>query len=165
MISIEVPGRGALAFEHLILDLNGTLATDGIVSEAVAGRLRELLSGVQVHLVTADTFGTASTLEHLGIHILALGPGAQVEAKAGFVRGLGASRTVAIGNGMNDEGMLREAALGIVVVGREGAAARVLLAALSIGASEGRFFTPPARDTAQGGEGRSFLADDGLYRW
>jgi soluble P-type ATPase len=129
MINIEVPGRGMLGFEHLVLDLNGTLATDGIVSEPVAGRLRELLSRVQVHLVTADTFGTASALEALGLHILILGPGDQVEAKAVFVRKLGASRTVAIGNGMNDEGMLREAALGIVVVGREGAAARALLAA------------------------------------
>ena len=129
MISIEVPGRGVLGFEHLVLDLNGTLATDGIVSEPVAGRLRELLSRVQVHLVTADTFGTASALEALGLHILILGPGDQVEAKASFIRKLGASRTVAIGNGMNDEGMLREAALGIVVIGREGAAARALMAA------------------------------------
>jgi soluble P-type ATPase len=79
--------------------------------------------------VTADTFGTASALEPLGVHILVLEPGDQVEAKARLVRKLGASRTVAIGNGMNDEGMLREAALGIAVIGREGAATRALLAA------------------------------------
>lgn len=105
MISIEIPGRGVLAFEHLVLDLNGTLAVDGIVSEPVAGRLQELLAQVQVHLVTADTFGTASALEALGAHILVLGRGNQVEVKKSFVRKLGASRTVAIGNGMNDEGM------------------------------------------------------------
>jgi soluble P-type ATPase len=129
MVNIEIPGRGVLEVEHLVLDLNGTLATDGVVSEPVAERLRELRSRVQVHLVTADTFGTASALEPLGLDILVLEPGDQVEAKARLVRKLGASRTVAIGNGMNDEGMLREAALGIAVIGREGAATRALLAA------------------------------------
>lgn len=36
MIRIEVPGRGTLELEHLVPDLNGTLAVDGIVSEPVA---------------------------------------------------------------------------------------------------------------------------------
>jgi len=129
MIQIEIPGRGLLEVEHLVLDLNGTLATDGIVSETVTQRLVSLLSRVQVHVVTADTFGTASALEPFGIRILVLGPGDQVEAKARYVQQLGASRTVAIGNGMNDEGMLREAGLGIAVIGREGAASQALLAA------------------------------------
>jgi soluble P-type ATPase len=129
MIVFEIPGRGRLELEHLVLDLNGTLATDGMVLESVAGRLKDLTPHVQIHLVTADTFGTASALEPLGVDIVVLGPGDQVEAKAAFVRELGASRTVAIGNGMNDEGMLREASLGIVVLGREGAAARAILVA------------------------------------
>ena len=129
MINIEIPGRGVLEVEHLVLDLNGTLAMDGTVSKPVVERLRDLRSRLQVHLVTADTFGTASALEPLELDILVLEPGDQVEAKARFIRKLGASRTAAIGNGMNDEGMLREAALGIAVIGREGAATRALLAA------------------------------------
>jgi soluble P-type ATPase len=42
---------------------------------------------------------------------------------------LGTSKTIAIGNGSNDESMVREAAVGIAVVGQEGAAARTVLAA------------------------------------
>lgn len=129
MITIEIPGRGLLQIGHLILDLNGTLAVDGRLSTAVVDRVRALSSAVEIHILTADTFGTASALQALGVRILVLEPGDQVEAKARFVRELGASRTVAIGNGMNDEGMLREAALGIAVIGREGAAVRSLLAA------------------------------------
>jgi soluble P-type ATPase len=129
MITVDIPGRERLEIRHLVLDLNGTLATDGHVPPGVADRVRTLASLVQVHVLTADTFGTASTLESLNVHIVCLGPGDQIEAKAGSVRLLGRSHTVAIGNGMNDEGMLREAALGILVIGAEGAAVRSLLAA------------------------------------
>ncbi len=129
VIPVEIPGRGRLEIAHLVLDLNGTLATDGDVPPGVAERVRALGARVQVHVVTADTFGTAATLEGLGARIVRLGSGDQVEAKAAIVRGLGSEQTAAIGNGMNDEAMLGEAALGIAVIGREGAAVPALLAA------------------------------------
>ena len=129
MIMIEVPGRGGLEFHHLILDLNGTLATDGLVPPQVSNRVRALSASLAVHVVTADTFGSAGTLQGLGVQIVRLPTGDQVEAKAEIVRALGGDRTVAVGNGMNDEAMLREAALGVLVIGREGAAVRSLLAA------------------------------------
>jgi soluble P-type ATPase len=129
MIVLEIPGRGRVEMEHLVLDLNGTLAVDGVIPEVVAARIRELVASLRVHVLTADTFGTASGYAQEGLPVQVLEPGDQVEGKARFVRRLGAARTVAIGNGMNDEGMLREACLGIVVIGREGAAKPALLAA------------------------------------
>lgn len=129
VITVEIPGGGRLEIACLVLDLNGTLATDGHVPPQVADRVRSLGSRVQVHVLTADTFGTAAGLPDLGARIVRLEPGDEVKAKAAAVRELGASRTAAIGNGMNDMGMLREAALGIIVIGREGAAVRALLAA------------------------------------
>jgi soluble P-type ATPase len=129
MIAIEIPGRGRLEIAHLLLDLNGTLATNGQVPREIKARVRELADRVGVRLLTADTFGTARELEDLGIRVQILGAGDQVEAKARVVRECGASRTAAIGNGANDEVMLREAALGIAVIGKEGAAGRAVLAA------------------------------------
>ncbi len=130
MIAVEIPGRGSFEFHDVVLDLNGTLATDGIVPETVAERLRSLTLLLGVHVVTADTFGTAARLaSDNGIRVVRLLPGDQVAAKANIVATLGSAHTVAIGNGVNDEGMLREAALGILVIGREGAAVRSLLAA------------------------------------
>ena len=126
---VEVPGRAPLDIRHLMLDLNGTLATDGDVPGEVAERLRWLTAGFNVHILTADTFGTASRLRGLGVQVTVLGPGDQVAAKAAAIRVLGATHTAAIGNGMNDEAMLRDATLGILVVGQEGAAVRSLLAA------------------------------------
>jgi soluble P-type ATPase len=84
---------------------------------------------VTVHILTADTFGTASRLAGLGAQLTVLGPGDQSQAKATAIRAFGPAHTAAIGNGMNDEAMLRDAALGILVMGQEGAAVRSLLAA------------------------------------
>lgn len=129
MIRVEVPGRGVLELHHLVLDLNGTLATDGVVPPSVAGRVQALSGSLEVHIVTADTFGTAGALEGLGGRVVRLPAGDQVTAKADIVRALIGDRTVAVGNGMNDMAMLRDAALGILVIGREGAAVPSLLAA------------------------------------
>ena len=129
MLTVDIPGRGRLEVAHLVLDLNGTLAVGGIVPDAVVDRLRALSNDIGVHVVTADTFGTAARLHGQGIQIQVLPPGDHVEAKADIVRALGASHTIAIGNGSNDEAMVREAAVGIAIVGREGAAARTALAA------------------------------------
>jgi soluble P-type ATPase len=129
MIAVEIPGRGRLELRQLALDLNGTLAADGRVPADVIDRLKELGQALTVHVFTADTFRSAASLDAPGIRVVLLAPGAQVEAKAAAVRELGGASTVAIGNGLNDEGMLREAALGIVIIGREGAAVRSLLAA------------------------------------
>jgi P-type E1-E2 ATPase len=129
MLTVDIPGRGRLEIGHLVLDLNGTLAVDGLVAKTVVERLQALGRIVQVHVVTADTFGTAAKLHGLGAHVRVLEPGDQVEAKAALVRTLGAAHTMAVGNGANDEGMVREAAVGIAIIGREGAYARTILAA------------------------------------
>lgn len=137
MFAVDIPGRGRLEVAHIVLDLNGTLAVDGAVDGAVAQRLQALSRIAQIHVVTADTFGTAERLHGLGVHVQVLAPGDQVEAKAALVRSLGAAHTAAVGNGANDEGMVREAALGIAIVGHEGAYMRTAVAAdLAVGRIE-----------------------------
>jgi hypothetical protein len=61
MLVLDVPGRGQIQLSHLVLDLNGTLAVDGRVPESVAWRLRALSERLHLHVVTADTFGTAAS--------------------------------------------------------------------------------------------------------
>lgn len=52
----------------------------------------------------------------------------QDKAKLDFIQGLGVEQTAAIGNGRNDHLMLAAAALGIAVIGEEGASAQTILA-------------------------------------
>ena len=115
-LAIEVPGAGELRLEHLVLDYNGTLAVDGGLIAGVADRLHRLARTLQVHVVTADTFGRArSGLAGLPCTLSVLPPGEQDARKLEYVRALGAERVVAIGNGRNDRAMIGAAALGIAV--------------------------------------------------
>lgn len=129
-IRIELPGQGNLTIRALVLDLNGTVTTDGSLTPGVVERVRALLPFVEVFLATADTLGTASAIaQELGCELLALERGGEAEQKRDWVRQIGAGHTAAIGNGANDALMLQEAALGIAVIGPEGAAVPALLAA------------------------------------
>jgi len=130
MLSIAVPGYGDLQLEYLVLDYNGTLACDGELIEGVEDLLRSLAEDLQVHVVTADTFGKAeSRLKGLPCQLVVLPAEKQDVGKLAYVRRLGPQNTVCIGNGRNDRLMLKQAVLGIAVVAEEGAATETLLAA------------------------------------
>jgi P-type E1-E2 ATPase len=133
-VEIDIPGRGRYHLQHLVLDVNGTVASGGRLIEGVRKRLQHLrASGWGVHWITADTRGRQATLdEALGWpaeRIAAGAAGSEATQKAAFVQSLGAEAVVAIGNGSNDVAMLREARLGIAVLGPEGLALETLLAA------------------------------------
>ena len=130
MIEVNVPGRGVLSIEHLVTDVNGTLAVDGQLIEGLAKRIAALRDRVSVQMVTADTHGRQAVIDgQLALTALRLQPGNEAAHKAEIVRGLGAEKVAAIGQGANDAGMLKVAALGICVLSREGTALETLLAA------------------------------------
>jgi P-type E1-E2 ATPase len=123
MIELNIPGRGVLTIEHLVMDVNGTLAVDGILIDDVAKRIGSLRDRLTVHLLTADTHGKQATIDLLlNMHAVRLSSGNEVEQKAAYVRQLGAGCVAAIGQGANDAGMLKNAALGISVMSVEGLA-------------------------------------------
>jgi P-type E1-E2 ATPase len=121
MIDLNVPGRGLIHIEHLVCDVNGTLTLDGCLIDGVAQALARLSERVSVHLLTADTHGHQDEIDRaLNITAVRLQPGDEAGQKARFVQRIGAERTVAIGNGANDAGMLAAAALAICVLSPEG---------------------------------------------
>ena len=120
MLRIDVPGYREFALEHLVLDVNGTIAFDGRPLDCVAEALSGLDGVLAPIIVTADTHGTADTLgQALGVRLHVISSGDETEQKAVFVRELGADSVVAVGNGANDVAMLAAAALGICVIGAE----------------------------------------------
>ena len=127
MLTVEIPGGPRLQLEYLVMDLNGTLSERGLLIEGVAERLGRLTRDLELHLLTADTLGTARQLAaDLPVKVEIVASGAE---KANVVSRLGAERTVAIGNGQNDAAMLALAALGIAVMASEGAATAALVSA------------------------------------
>lgn len=130
MIELRVPGRGTLQLRHLVCDVNGTLAVDGELLPGVRQALQRLQDRLTLHLLTADTHGRQAHIDaQLGVQAVRVRPGDEAGQKAAYVRNLGAAQVVAIGQGANDAGMLREAAIGLCVLSPEGTAVEALLAA------------------------------------
>jgi P-type E1-E2 ATPase len=130
MIELTIPGRGVLALEDLVTDVNGTLSIDGQLIEGVAKRLFALRDRLTVHLLTADTFGRQDVIDQqLGLTAVRLTPGNEATQKADYVHSLGSDRVVAVGQGANDAEMLDAAQLGICVMSQEGVAKECLMAA------------------------------------
>jgi P-type E1-E2 ATPase len=130
MIELNIPGWGQLRLEHLVMDVNGTLAVDGQLLEGVSRLLKNLRDRLTLHLLTADTHGRQTVIDgQLGLKAVRIQPGDEAAQKAGYVRQLGAQGVVAVGQGANDAGMLKEAALGICVLSKEASAVEALLAA------------------------------------
>jgi P-type E1-E2 ATPase len=130
MIELNIPGRGLVELEHLVCDVNGTLAVDGRLLDGMVRSLSILRDRLRLHLLTADTHGRQELIDRqLNLQAVRIQPGDETGQKAEYVRRLGAGHVAAVGQGANDAAMLAEAALGICVLSPEGVALETLLAA------------------------------------
>ena len=130
MFKCDIPGFGSLRIRNLGLDYNGTLAIDGQPIAYVKEILQKLSTLMEIHILTADTFGTVKqNFEQESFFVEILQEENQAKQKEAYVRKLGAVETIAVGNGRNDHLMLKAAKLGIVVIQREGAAGIALKSA------------------------------------
>ncbi|HEA67367.1 MAG TPA: ATPase P [Desulfobacterales bacterium] len=130
MIEIDIPGYKKLHLKNLVLDYNGTLACDGEMLPGVKACLTKLAEELDIHVLTADTFGKArSGLNGIPCDLSILPLNRQDIGKLEVVERLDERHTVCIGNGRNDRLMLEEAVLGIAVIIGEGAAMECVTAA------------------------------------
>jgi soluble P-type ATPase len=121
MISIDIPGWGNMEIENVVMDLNGTLATDGKIPSEVKKKINSLAGLVRIYVVTADTQGTATEeIRELKVELIKIEGKDSKEGKFNFLKTLDLDKTVAMGNGNNDQLTLKEAALGIAILGDEG---------------------------------------------
>lgn len=129
MIRFNIPGLGDYTIEHLVMDVNGTLAVDGQLIDGVAEKLAFLREQLTIHLLTADTHGRQAVIDQqLSLSAVRIKPGNESLQKAEYVHGLGSEKVAAIGQGANDARMLESARLGICVMSVEGVARETLLA-------------------------------------
>lgn len=130
MIDVAIPGYGELKLKYLVLDYNGTLAVDGELLPGVKNALTDMATKLDIHVVTADTFGKVrSAMAGTPCKVTVLPIENQDTGKLEYVKGLGAEHTVCMGNGRNDKLMLREAALGVAVILGEGSSSETLMSA------------------------------------
>ena len=130
MLEIAIPGFGPVQLEYLVSDYTGTLSADGRLLPGVREQLDAIAGFMQIHILTADTFGmAASELEGIPceIHILT-GEDHDVQ-KEDYLRKLDPAKVMAFGNGINDRRMLKTARVGVAVSQEEGCAVEAILAA------------------------------------
>ncbi|MDD5244230.1 MAG: HAD family hydrolase [Syntrophorhabdaceae bacterium] len=127
MISVSVPGWGELEIEYLVLDYNGTCAFNGKLKEGVKEMLEKISRYIKIFIITSDTYDNVDReINVMGFNVLKVKKEESGTEKAKIVRELGPEKVVAIGNGANDAIMLREASLGIGVIGEEGCATSLI---------------------------------------
>jgi len=129
VIEIAIPGRGNYTIKNVVVDLNGTIAVDGNIIEGVKEKVAILSQELDIFLVTADTNKNAEGLiKDLPVTLYKIKEGEENNQKLQVVLKQGKDNTVSIGNGCNDISMLKESAIGICVVGGEGASAEAMMA-------------------------------------
>lgn len=131
MIDINIPGFGHVRVHHLVLDMNGTIATGGVIHESLREPLAVVKDSLDIHVVSADNYGTLAAMASsfgLQAHVLPR-VASEREEKLAFIQQLDPGRVVAMGNGGNDALMLQAARIGICVIGEEGAAREAIMAA------------------------------------
>ncbi len=127
-VNITIPHYQTLLLRHVVLDYNGTLAEDGILKEEAKTLLEALCERFSVHVITSDTFGSVkSQMEGFDLSVKVLQTDDHTMEKAAYVEGLTASSCVTVGNGNNDARMLKDAALGIALIGDEGCSTETLM--------------------------------------
>ena len=130
MFETEIPGFGHVRMKHLVTDFTGTLSVDGRLLPGVKELLNNVARIVKLHVMTADTFGTArDVLEGVECSLTVLSGEVIDIQKERYVRDLGAENVIAVGNGNNDRKMLAAARIGIAVIEGEGCSVNALLSA------------------------------------
>jgi soluble P-type ATPase len=130
MLEIAIPGFKDLRLMHLVLDYNGTMALDGASLDGLQERVEVLARSLEVHVLTADTFGTvAAALADWPCNVAVLKRRPEDQAKLDYLEKLKFGTTCYVGNGRNDRLAIKDASLGVAVVQAEGACVQTLLAA------------------------------------
>jgi len=121
MIFIQRPGQEPLEIEFILIDFEGTLALDRRVHPKAKDKINLLSKRTKIYILTkGEKEVVEETLRRVKAEIFYSREGETSQRKLDLLRQLGTTRSVVIGNGVDDAPMIEEAALGICVMGKEG---------------------------------------------
>jgi soluble P-type ATPase len=106
-IAVDIPGFGKRHIRIAVCDYTGTYSCGGTIAPDVKTRLRTLVTLVDLHIVTADSFGTAETeLAGIATPYMLQTANHDIE-KAAYLSQFDLRHVAALGNGNNDRLMLK----------------------------------------------------------
>lgn len=116
-----------MEIEFILVDFEGTLAFDRRVHPKAKDKINLLAKRTKVYILTkGEKELMEEVLGRVRAEVYYLTEGEASQRKLELLQQLGATRTVAIGNGLDDAPLLEEAGLGICVIGKEGASAETM---------------------------------------
>jgi len=121
MITIQRPGQEPLETDFILIDFEGTLASDRRVHPKAKDKLNLLSKRTKIYILTkGEKENVEETLKKVKAEIIYLTEGKSSQQKLDLLHQVGEKRTVAIGNGIDDALMIEEAGFGICVLSKEG---------------------------------------------
>lgn len=127
-MKVNIPGREELEIQNIVFDYNGTIAIDGKLIEGIKKSINEFSNSFNFYVITADTYGSVEKeLENTKCEVIKIPKSSQDISKLEFIKSLGSSTTLSVGNGRNDKLMLKESILGIAILQDEGLCTETLL--------------------------------------
>lgn len=121
MIAIQRPGQEPLEIEFILIDFEGTLASDRRVHPKAKDKINLLSKRTKIYILTqGEKEVVAEVLKRVEAEIIYITEGTASQQKLDLLRKLEANKTIAIGNGVDDAPILEEAGLGICIIGKEG---------------------------------------------
>ena len=127
---IDIPNYKKVNVTDIVCDYNGTIAKDGILLQEVADIFEKLQGAFRIHVITADTFGSVQKqLSRFDVEVMILSSQDHTKEKADYIKSIGVENSVALGNGNNDQEMLKTAQVGIAILGDEGCSRDTMMSA------------------------------------
>jgi soluble P-type ATPase len=127
MIILQRPGQTPLEIECILLNFEGTLATDRRIHPKAKDKLNLLSKRTNIYILTkGEQEAIQEILKKVKAEVVYFEEGEVSQGKLDLLRQLGATKTVAIGNGVDDVPMIEEAGLGICIIDVEGASGEAI---------------------------------------
>ncbi|HVP77694.1 MAG TPA: hypothetical protein VMV04_07340 [Thermodesulfobacteriota bacterium] len=127
MIYIQRPGQEPLEIDFILFDFEGTLASDRRVHPKAKDKINLLSKRTKIYILTKEeNERVEEILKKVDAEIVHLTEGESSARKMDFLRRLGATRTVVVGNGADDGLVMEEAGFSLCIIGKEGASSGVI---------------------------------------
>jgi len=127
MITIQRPGQSNLEIEFILIDFEGTLASDRRVHPKAKDKINLLSKRTKIYILTKEEKERVEeVLKKVKAETVYLTGGESSQKKLELLRQLRPARTVVIGNGIDDISMIEEAGLGVCILGKEGTSSEAM---------------------------------------
>ena len=127
MITIQRPGQKSLEIEFILIDLEGSLASDRRVHPKAKDKINLLSKRAKIYILAkGEKEKIEDTLRKVRADLFFPMEGETSKEKLNLLRKLGIERTVVIGNGVDDAPMMEEASLSICIIGKEGTSSETI---------------------------------------